>query len=106
MHARTILERWIGKALTPEEVKEYMDTQVFTMDACFSPEDREQICEVCFDLYLWATKQADGYSLIDAIVENDLKEAMGCCSDAMRHGGLWAVMIFLYNCAPQGWNNP
>jgi len=41
---------------------------------------------------------------VDAIVENDLKEALGCCSFAMCHGGLWAVMIFLYNCAPQGWN--
>ena len=102
MHARTILEQWIDKALTPEEVKEYMDARVFVMDPLIR--DQQQICEVCFDLYLWATKQADGYSLIDAIVENDLKEAMGCCSDAMRHGGLWAVMVFLYNCAPRGWN--
>ena len=104
MHARTILERWVGQALEPSEVREYLDSQVFVMDPSIRPEDKEQIAGVCFDLYLWATRQADGYGLVDAIVENDLKAALECASGAMRHGGLWVVMIFLYNCSPRGWN--
>lgn len=108
MDCGEINRRWQTKTLELVDIQKYIDKNVVPMDLLVCRPSIVVAADICFDLYEWAIGKIDMANLdplCEAIINNDLDRALDCCDLNMRHGGLWIVSVFLYNCAPKGWNN-
>lgn len=104
MNASRVLDKWVEGTLTEDEIFFYLLHNVVSMDPQIDPKTTVHVAECCFQIYQWHTGKIPYLSeVFEAIAQNDLKKTMEYAGPTLRHGGLWAIMIFLYNCAPRGW---
>ena len=105
MNAFEMTDKWHEGTLTRGEICIYLEKNVAPMDRYHMTSDMTvHVVDCCYEIYRWAKGEIaflDG--ALEEIVKNDLRGALTYAGPLLRHGGLWAIHIFLYNVAPVGW---
>lgn len=107
MDARDIALKWETKTLTLTDIARYIEENIKPMDPFIFKTSITVAADICWELYEYNIKRVEMGEiepLSVAILKNDLDRALDCCDLNMRHGGLWIVQMFMFNCAPRGWN--
>jgi len=103
MHAIDITDRWAAKTLTCEQIRIYLENDVFSVETHYDADAVSHVAECCYHIYLWATHQLPAVgSFLTAVIDNDLMKSVNY-ADGTNRDLLWVYVIFLYNTAPARW---
>ncbi len=101
--AEDLTKDWVAGTLDPGTIHTYL-TENFGAHKLMSDQALEHVVRLCHLLFAWSVRKSPLGSFLQAVVKNDLSEAVHTADDVNRRH-LWIYPAFLYNVAPHGWKD-